>query len=147
MHNNKKSKNDSKEKLRMILDNVSIKDLSSKDKKYLISLARRIEEQQKMESNIYKKIVDSSIKEEIDTMKPKVTIHQRKEVDQIQPPVQKTIEPVIQTQEKPKDPEEIFEKKLETPEIKKEEVTEPLFIESEYSSNRFNQACLASSLL
>ena len=131
MRKNKKSKNNSKEKLRMVLDNISIEDLSSEEKDYLVSLARRIEGQKIKDSAYYKKLLvgEKEEDEEIDPMKPKVTIHKRRVIKEYVTPEIKKDEPDLKKVEEPKAIEEIFEKKVEKPEEKKHEFVEPQFIE------------------
>ena len=76
MQNDKKSKKDSIEKLRKILDNIPSKDLPEEDRKYLISLRKRLDESSK--DIVYKKLVPKDeTEEEVDPLKPKVTIHSR----------------------------------------------------------------------
>jgi len=76
MQNGKKSKKDSIEKLRKILDNISSKDLPEEDRKYLISLRKRLDESSK--DIVYKKLVPKDeTEEEVEPLKPKVTIYER----------------------------------------------------------------------
>ena len=56
MQKNQKYKNNGIEKLRLILDNISIKDLSPKDEKYLRSLSEKLEKSSK-EVLVYRKVV------------------------------------------------------------------------------------------
>ena len=77
MKKNKKSQNNSNEKLRNILDSNYSNDLHSEDEKYLRSLSKRMNKTSK-DYNVYKKIVTKDESEkEIDTLKPRVTIHSR----------------------------------------------------------------------
>lgn len=74
-----KPKKKSIEELRMILDNISVKDLNHKDEKYLKALGKRMKESKKEVT--YQQI--DSIKREIsgetvDPLKPTVIIHPRK---------------------------------------------------------------------
>lgn len=76
MQTDKKSKKYSIEKLRNILDNISSKDLPEEDKKYLISLRKRLDESSK--DIVYRRpVTKDEVKEEVNPLKPKVTIHER----------------------------------------------------------------------
>jgi Holliday junction resolvasome RuvABC DNA-binding subunit len=129
MSDDKKNKKNGIEKLRIILDKKSSKKLDPKDEKYLITLKKRLDE------STHKKVI---IKQKVETsetetysLKPKVTIHQRKQ--ETKPVTSKIIiaeksieikpEPVFEEVKEEKD----FEEDLI--EIKKVEIKEPEFLE------------------
>jgi len=78
MQNAKKSKKNSIEKLRNVLDNISSKDIPPEDERFLRALRIRLGESSKREA-IYSKITSKESNEEVDSMKPKVTIYPRAE--------------------------------------------------------------------
>jgi len=129
MHKNTKSKKNSNDKLRKILDNISVKDLSPEEKKHLTSLGKRLEEQSIEDTVEYKKVLGVKDEEEIDPLKPRVTIHHRPErKNYITPEEKKIITKSPEEVEKEELPE-FFEKKEDLYEVEKVEVHEPEFIE------------------
>ena len=124
MQKNEKSKKNSNKKLRTILDDIPIEDLSFKEKKYLTSLGKRLERQSVKDTFHYKKILGVENEKEIDPLKPHVTIHRRKERKSFEiPEIKKYIE------EEKKEITKIPAKDEETYEAEKVEIREPQFIE------------------
>jgi Holliday junction resolvasome RuvABC DNA-binding subunit len=124
----KNSKKNGIEKLRILLDEESLKKLNPEDEKYLIALKKRLDESSSSKI-VIKKIVETSQTEEY-SLKPKIVIHTRKQ--EIKPI------PKIVVEEKPRqqEPEPIFEevtegKKIDDDliEIKKIEIKHPEFLE------------------
>ena len=119
MQNDKKSKKDSIEKLRKILDNIPSKDLPEEDRKHLISLRKRLDESSK--DIVYKKLVPKvDAEEEVDPLKPKVTIHTRgkekvveftemEEVSEVEEPSDVEFLPAEEQKEIKIEEEDIFE--------------------------------------
>ncbi|MCK4366092.1 MAG: hypothetical protein KAW45_08570 [Thermoplasmatales archaeon] len=119
MQNDKKSKKDSIEKLRKILDNIPSKDLPEEDRKYLISLRKRLDESSK--DIVYKKPVPKAdTEEEVDPLKPKVTIYAREkekvvefteveEVSEVEEPSDVEFLPAEEQKEIKIEEEDIFE--------------------------------------
>jgi len=129
MQKKEKSKKNNNDKLRMILDNLSIKGLSLEEKKYLISLGKRIKGQPIKDTAYYKKILGIENEKEIDPLKPRVTIHRRKERVSLKiPEAKKFIAEVPKLEEKKEIPR-VSDKKEEMYEAEKIEVREPEFIE------------------
>lgn len=118
MPKNKKSNKKDIEELRMILDNISIDDLNTKDKEYLKSLGERVDESAKREIKYLKKSFENK-KDGEDPLKPTVTIHHRqKEVEKPEfPEVKKEEEKVVSFEDK-----ELYE-------VEKVETDAPEFIE------------------
>jgi len=79
MQKEKKSKKNSISKLHKILDNTSDKDLHPKDEKDFRPLRKRLKETSNGKK-VYRKVISKDdSKKEIDSLKPKVTIHPREE--------------------------------------------------------------------
>ena len=129
MQKKEKSKKNNNDKLRMILDNISIKGLSPEEKKYLLSLGKRIKGQPIKDAGYYKKILGVENKKEIDPLKPRVTIHRRKERVRLKIPVAKELITEAQKLEEQKEIPGVSDKKEEMYEAKKIEIREPEFIE------------------
>ena len=129
MQKKEKSKKNSNDKLRNILDNLSIKDLSSEEKKYLKSLWRRIKGQSVKDAAHYKKILGVENEKEIDPLKPRVTIHRRKERGSLEIPEAKKFIPEMPKPEEKKEIPGVLDKKEELYEAEKLEIREPEFIE------------------
>ena len=124
MQKDKKSKNARIQRLRMILDSESNKNLHPIDEKYLTSLNRRLEGQSK-ESILYPKAVSKDKGDkEVGTLEPKVVIHQQVKKEAI--PEKKILEFPDIKEEKQKEyryeDEDVFE-------VEKVEVAGPEFIE------------------
>ena len=128
MHKNTKSKKTSNEKLRKVLDNGSIEDSSTEEKKYLDSLGKRLEGQSIKDTVEYKKVLGATNGGEIDSLKPRVTIHHGPErKSYIITEEKKSIPELPKVVEKKELPESL--QKEELYEIEKFEAHEPEFIE------------------
>jgi len=115
MPKDKKSKKNGIDKLRMVLDNASFKELNPEDEKHLIALKQRLIEKENKKV-IYKSSEKKDEETEVDPLKPKVVIHQRKEEKKL-----------VKFQElKPE--QKIKETKEDLIEIKKIEVSGPEFV-------------------
>ena len=115
MQKDKKSQKDRIQKLRMILDLDSNKDIHPEDEKYLKTLSRRLKETSNR-SIVYARSVSKDKGErEAYSLEPRVVIHPRVE--------KKVIEiPKIKEEKKVYEEEEIFE-------VEKVELPRPEFIE------------------
>jgi len=129
MQKREKAKKNSNDKLRMILDNLSIEGLSPEEKKYLISLGKRIKGQPIKDAAYYKKILGIENEKEIDPLKPRVTIHRRKERVSLKIPEAKKFIPEVPKLEEQKEIPRVSDKKGELHEAEKFEIREPEFIE------------------
>jgi DNA integrity scanning protein DisA with diadenylate cyclase activity len=128
MQNGKKSKKDSIEKLRNILDNTSYKDLPPEDAKYLKDLSRRLGESSK-EEVIYTKTAPKKREDEEDSLKPKVTVYPRERKKIIEfTEVEEKSEDVTFT-DVSEDVKELSYEEEDVIEVEKVEVTGPEFIE------------------
>jgi len=114
MQKNEKTKKKTIEKLRMILDNPSSKDLHPEDEKHLQALSKRLEESSKENIIYIQRRAKKKGEEEIDPLKPRVTIHQREEKKRFDIPEVKHA--------KPEEKESLYE-------VEKVEVEGPEFIE------------------
>jgi len=125
MEKDKKSKKNNIDKLRMILDNGSDKDLHPEDEKYLKDLSRRLKGSSKKEIVYRKKSAEQKDEDEIDPLKPKVTIHPRevKKIVKLPELKEEKIESKAEeTKDSPFEDEDIFE-------VDKVEHKEPEFVE------------------
>ena len=131
MPEDKKSKKNGVEKLRKVLDDISYKDLDSKDEKHIIALKSRLEESSERKI-IYKKANETD--EGMESLKPIVTIHERrvkKLVVELEP-IKKVVEPVKEPVESLPEFKEAEKSQIEKEdlfEVKKVEVKVPEFIE------------------
>lgn len=135
MSNNKKSKNNSIEKLRMVLDSNHKKDLHPEDEKYLKILSRRLKEGSAQNSAISQLVYKTGSEKEVVTLKPRITVYPRekKKIDISKPFEEKT---ETRVEFIPVEKEELKEEKIEISlkeediiEIKKVEVVSPQFVE------------------
>jgi len=140
----KKDKKNGIEKLRIVLDDHSFKDLNPEDEKYLKALKERLDESSE-EKNIFKKITygsEESSEEEL--LKPRVVIHERVEKKIVEFHESKEVKEKDETIEKEshfKDEELIDIKKVkpsipEFIEVKPEKVKKDKKIEAEKTEER-----------
>jgi Holliday junction resolvasome RuvABC DNA-binding subunit len=129
MSDGKKSKKNGIEKLRMMLDDESLKKLDQEDEKYLISLIKRLDESSRKKVIIKQKVETHETKE--DSLKPKVVIYERKQENKPILPKILVEEKAIEIKSEPIFEEVKEEKKFEEDliEIKKVEIKEPEFLE------------------
>ena len=126
MQENKKSKKERLEKLRMLLDNPSRKDLHTEDEKYLASLHKRLDSSKERVVYVHKHRMEEA--DEVDPLKPQVEIHQRKHEKAPVMPELKEFKPV---EEEVSPDEEIsdLQKGEDLFEVEKVEVKGPEFVE------------------
>ena len=125
MEKDKKSKKNNIDKLRMVLDNGSDKDLHPEDEKHLKDLSRRLKGSPKKEIVYRKKSAEQKDEDEIDPLKPKVTIHPREAKKIVKLPEfkeEKIESKAEETKDSPFEDEDIFE-------VEKVEHKEPEFVE------------------
>ena len=79
MAKDKKPRKNGIDKLRMVLDNTSFKDLNPEDEKHLIALKQRLNEKESKRVIFYKPHDKKDDETEVDPLRPKVVIHLRKE--------------------------------------------------------------------
>ena len=135
MSNNKKSKNNNIEKLRMVLDSNYKKDLQSDNEKYLKILSRRLKKGGARNSAITQLVYKTGSEKEVVTLKPRVTVYPRekKKIDISKPLEEKTETRVefipVEKKELKEEKIEISLKEEDIIEIKKVEVVGPKFVE------------------
>ncbi|MCJ7571073.1 MAG: helix-hairpin-helix domain-containing protein, partial [Candidatus Thermoplasmatota archaeon] len=128
MSSGKNSKKNGIEKLRILLDEKSMKKLNPEDEKYLLTLKKRLERSSNSKT-VIKKIVETSQTEEY-SLKPNIIIHTKKQVVKPSPKI------IFEEKSIQREPELIFKevsegKKIDDDliEIKKVEIRHPEFIE------------------
>ena len=129
MHKNKKSKKNNDDQLRKILDNISVDDLSSDEKKYLSSLGKRVDKKSSRDAVQYKKVLKVEPDEEVDPLKPRVVIHSRAKQRSYKPVEIKKCVPDVPKPVQQEVLPEILDKKEDLYEVEKVEISEPEFIE------------------
>ncbi len=130
MSKKNKSKNNFIDKLHKILDNRSPRELPSENEKYLLSLKKRVKDSSKNDL-LYNKIVTKHKRvEEIDPLKPKVSIYPREEIKIKEPIITEEITKPVEIEEKfiPKERIELSIEDEDIFEVEKPE-KEPEFIE------------------
>jgi ERCC4-type nuclease len=131
MQSGKKSKKNSIEKLRNVLDSDSNKDLPPEDAKYLKALSKRLDKSSK-EEVIYTKVAPKkSVEKEPVSLEPKVTVYPREEKKIIEfTEVEEKVEPEEVTfTEVEEDVKELSYEEEDIIEVEKVEVSGPEFIE------------------
>lgn len=119
MQKNKKSKKERLEKLHMILDRPSRRDLHPEDEKYLQALGRRLESSSKESILHIHRISEEKQEKEADLLKPRVTIHHKEEKESV----------VRVKQEEPEGRKESLFEDENLYEVEKVEVKGPEFLE------------------
>ena len=126
MQENKKSKKERLEKLRMLLDDPSKKDLHPEDEKYLTSLSKRLDSSKERVAYVHKQHKDET--GEVDPLKPQVVIHER---ERVKTPVIPELKEFKEVEEEIKPEKEIesLQKDEDLYEVEKVEVEGPEFVE------------------
>jgi hypothetical protein len=125
MQKNEKSKKERLEKLRMILDTPSDRNLHPEDEKHLESLRRRLVGPSKKSTDYIYRSTKEYDGERIDPLKPQVKIYHKEEKKKVIAPEIKRLEPEKKQEERK---ESLYEDK-ELYEVERVEVESPEFLE------------------